>query len=150
MSADWRACRPAEWRMSRLFFGLPLTLLLLVAGLQDATWAQVLPRPGQLAAGSLDVGGIQRTYLTYLPSAYRAGTPLPLVFAFHGGGGFSTDMAAASGLSRQAEPQNFIAVYPQGVAETWNTEASDGSFVERSDADDVAFVSALLQRLKAL
>ena len=126
------------------------TLALLAVGLSSPLLAQVLPRPGQLTAGSIDVGGVARTYLLYVPSGYRTGTPLPLVFAFHGGGGFANDMAAASGLTRQSEPQNFIAVYPQGIAETWNTEASDGTFVERSSADDVAFVRALLQRMQLL
>ena len=136
--------------MARATVRLLLTLAVLAVALPAGAIGQVVPRTGQLTSGTIAVGGATRTYLVYVPSGYRAGTPLPLVVAFHGGGGFANDMALGSGLTRQAEPQNFIAAYPQGIEETWNTEATDGTFVERSSADDVAFTRALLQRLQSL
>jgi polyhydroxybutyrate depolymerase len=123
-------------------------IVAMLACITGGSEAQVVGRSGELLSGTVATADGVRTYLVYLPTGYRADSPLPLVVAFHGGGGYATDMARASGLSRFAEPQNYVAVYPQGLQETWNTDEHDGSFVERSQADDVGFVGAILTQMK--
>jgi polyhydroxybutyrate depolymerase len=125
-----------------------LALALLIAGTAASLASAPPPQggPGKLLSGKVEVGGVTRTYLTYIPTGYRGGA-IPMVFGFHGGGGYAIDMALASNLSREAEPANFIAVYPRGIEETWNTGGDGRAFTERSKADDVAMVRAILDQL---
>jgi poly(3-hydroxybutyrate) depolymerase len=69
------------------------------------------------AAGQLTVGGRVRTYLVHRPPGFRAG--LPVVLAFHGGGGTAAGMARISGLDAVADAHGFVVVYPQGVGNSW-------------------------------
>ncbi len=126
-----------------------LAALALLAAFAGSALAQSPPRggPGQLVSGKVEVGGVPRTYLAYIPAGYR-GAAMGMVVAFHGSGGTSADMALASGLSLQAEPANYVAVYPQGLGETWNTGGDNRAFLERSTADDIAFTAAVMAEVR--
>ena len=51
-----------------------------------------------------------------MPSGYRAGTAVPLVFALHGGGGDASKMYDPDKrIVEYAESQGFIAVFPNGL-----------------------------------
>ncbi len=103
---------------------------------------------------ALEFGARERTYLLHAPSCYKKGTLIPLVFAFHGGGGTGEAAETQSGLSEKAEEACFIVVYPDGVSKfgipgrrqywascTARTES-------RSEGiDDVGFISALIDKL---
>jgi polyhydroxybutyrate depolymerase len=92
---------------------------------------------------TLQVDGLSRGYLVYLPSTYQAGRPVPLVFVFHGGGGRASGIAPHTGFSRLAEREGFVAVYPDGLEGRWN----DGRGYAATH-DDVGFVHALLDTLQ--
>jgi polyhydroxybutyrate depolymerase len=93
----------------------------------------------------LDVNGITRTYVLYVPSGYDAAKGAHLVIALHGGGSQGGGMRAMSKFDALAEQENFIVVYPDALVRNWNDDRVSEKL--RSDADDVAFISALIDHL---
>jgi len=63
-------------------------------------------------------GARQREFRLHVPADYDPRRPVPLVLAFHGGGGGTgIGMQQASGLSVLADQRGFLAAYPQGLAQ---------------------------------
>lgn len=60
-------------------------------------------------AGSLEVGGVTRTYQAHLP--VRTG-PAPMIIALHGKGGSATEMAETTALTETAAEQGMGVAYP--------------------------------------
>jgi polyhydroxybutyrate depolymerase len=118
-----------------------LSLVVLALAGPGSALAQTAPARGDQAR-TLRVNGVGRSYFVFVPSRYRAGTPVPLVLVFHGAGGRGRRMAAHTGFSRLAEREGFVAVYPDGLGRRWN----DGRGVAEGH-DDVWFVRALLDTL---
>ena len=108
------------------------------------------PASSNLAAGcnpgtydeQISSGGQTRQYRLHIPSGYRAGTPAPLVFGFHGAGSTGLEFERYSGFSLLADQAGFIAVYPQGLGDLANWDTLPNS-------KDVAFVRDLLAGLEA-
>lgn len=94
--------------------------------------------------GHLRFGGLNRAYLVHVPPGARAG--LPVVLAFHGGGGTAAGMARISHLDQVADEHRFLVVYPQGYGNSWAGGKGDTP-ADRAGIDDVGFVSALIDRL---
>ena len=88
------------------------------------------------------IGNIERTYTLIIPD------DLPekpgLVIALHGGGGDGIKMMNYSRLGELALKHRFIGLFPDGVDNHWN----DGRAVDGRTADDVAFLSALIEDIK--
>jgi polyhydroxybutyrate depolymerase len=112
-----------------------------------------VPNP-QDTSGVLMFQKRERTFLLHLPREYQPSKAVPLVIAFHGGGGNAENMAQMSGMSQKANAEGFIVVYPNGTGKlkdrflTWNTWNCCGYSVE-SQVDDVGFIRALIQQLKS-
>ena len=110
--------------------------------------------PNQLRAqstpsGTIVSGGLTREYKLYVPASYRAGTPVPVLFNLHGFGSNNLEQEAYGDFRPIADTANFIIVHPNGAinalgARDWNTFSAPGS----GGVDDVAFLSALLDRLR--
>jgi len=97
------------------------------------------------------VDGQRREYLVHVPRRDDPSRPLPVVLAFHGGGGHAEDMVRLSGLNRTADAHGFLAVYPQGSGvchrlRTWNA-GNCCAYAVRYQVDDVQFVEKLLDDL---
>lgn len=112
-----------------------------------------LPGYSSAQRGSLLHEGVERTYLLHLPPAYDGRSPYPLVIAMHGGFGSAENLQRMSRLSEAADTLNFVVVYPEGVAaafgiRTWNAGGCCGPAV-RNNVDDVGFIAALIDTLKA-
>ena len=105
-------------------------------------------RPGN-SRRTIAVDGRERTYTLHLPPAVGAGNALPLVLAFHGGGGQGPSMAALTGLNDLADREGFVAAYPDGIDRHWNDGRPDGRAGRGTPIDDVALVRALIDRLAA-
>lgn len=124
---------------------MPLCRALLVGALAVSAST---PLPGQVRADegrrSFEVAGVWRSYLLHLPPSHQPGTPLPLLFVFHGGGGDAAGIAAHTGLTQAAGARGYAVVYPDGVRGYWN----DGRGA-RAGQDDVGFIRALLDSLRA-
>lgn len=101
---------------------------------------------------SIFVGGIYRTYQLHLPTGYSGTADLPLVIAMHGGTGSGPQMSLQSLLNPKANAEDFIVVYPEGIANTsgglrtWNAGWCCGYAVD-TGVDDVEFLNALIDSL---
>ena len=108
----------------------------------------------------LDINSTQRNFHVFVPTAYDANTPTPLVFMFHGSGGNGNATYDNSGWRQVAEQNNFICVFPtaleyfipeiNGTQTKWSsaglsTELEEGTSVE----DDIPFVTEMLEQLIA-
>jgi polyhydroxybutyrate depolymerase len=97
-------------------------------------------------------GGLNRKALIHVPPGYDAARPMPLVLAFHGGGGHAEYMADDEryGLDRKADLEGFVVAYPNGFSRfpggrlaTWNAGGCCGDARDRK-VDDVGFTRALV------
>jgi len=112
---------------------------------------------GQAVQGSLEVGGVRRSYRVYLPSRLTPYHAVPLLLALHGGGGSGAQFERDSGFDGLAEADHFIVVYPDGTptrsgagGRVWNAGGCCGVADQaHEDVDDVAFVRALIGKLRA-
>lgn len=57
---------------------------------------------------SMLIDGVNRTFTIQLPSQYKNSEELPLIIALHGGGGSAARFEVSTGLSKQADIENFI------------------------------------------
>ena len=99
---------------------------------------------------SLTVDGLTRTYIAHVPPRVSEGRPLPLVLAFHGGGGNGSGFKAYAGLDALADREGFVVVYPDGSGRlgrrllTWNAGGCCG-YAASQNVNDVAFTLAVVR-----
>lgn len=60
---------------------------------------------------------LQRKYWLRVPKSYKPGTPMPIVFVFHGWGEQIQKYQGAYGFDALSEEEGFIAVYPEGMSD---------------------------------
>jgi polyhydroxybutyrate depolymerase len=63
---------------------------------------------------TVTAGGLQRTYVAYLPQSLEAGKAAPLVFVFHGAAMTGENMYDVTGYSALADSEGFAVVFPDG------------------------------------
>ncbi len=102
---------------------------------------------GRTQVDTIRVGDVDRTYRIYRPAQTVAHPGL--VFVLHGVFGDGFIIEANSGFDAQADRLGWIAVYPDGVADGWDAFGSGPSWGQHPGADDVAFISATIDRLEA-
>lgn len=102
--------------------------------------------PEDRATGSesrtLTVQGVERDYRLYVPA--ELDTDRGLVVMMHGGLGSARQAERAYGWNDEADAGGFIVAYPEGENRVWNA----GECCGRSDADDLAFITALVAGLQ--
>jgi polyhydroxybutyrate depolymerase len=105
-------------------------------------------------AGSIsrrvDVHGQARTYSLYVPANASESKPAALVIALHGGLGQGSSMAALSGFSQLADREGFLVAYPDGLRRRWRDGRTMPAGMVAEEADDVAFMSALIDDVAKL
>jgi poly(hydroxyalkanoate) depolymerase family esterase len=69
--------------------------------------------PTNRFSGSYSNAAGTRSYQGYLPSSYRAGTPLPLVVVLHGCTQSADAIRSLTQFDKLAEAEHFIVVYPE-------------------------------------
>lgn len=103
----------------------------------------------QTITESIDVDGINRTYIVYVPASYDSMTATPLMFNFHGFTQQASQHMATSAMRPVADTAGFILVYPQGSGffgiPHWNV----GAWTNGSTADDLSFTGAMIDTLAA-
>src|SRR4051794_12872318 len=119
--------------------------LTLVAG-QSRTDMPDQPGPGTHEL-SIEHGHLTRTYRLHIPPSYDGSRPVPLVLAFHGGGGTSVNAERGFGFNPLSDRHGFLAVYPQGVENHWNDGRTGPRFPKATEIDDVGFMRSLIDRL---
>lgn len=97
-------------------------------------------------AGTIQHNGLTRNHITFVPSTYNVATPVPIVFVLHGFTQSNSAIMNTTGFNAIAEANGFIAVYPNGVNNGWNTSSP---FPGGSTADDVGYVTALADTMIA-
>ena len=103
-----------------------------------------------LSSQSMMYDNENREYLIYIPQNYNNNnSPMPILFAFHGFGGYNQYFINTADFRSLADQFNFIAVYPQGLicgdGTTWNTNPPGGD--NKCSQDDIGFFSALLNEI---
>lgn len=103
----------------------------------------------------VQVGDQERSYYLHLPPGTATRGPLPLVVAFHGGGGNAKGYAEYAGLDAVADREGFAVAYPDGSGGrwrrllTWNAGKCCGAAM-RDGVDDVRFVRVLVEEISSL
>jgi polyhydroxybutyrate depolymerase len=129
-------------------------LVLASAAALDVTPAARAQRSGAaMASGdhtlTVQHGGRARTYLLHIPLIAESGRAMPLVLAFHGGGGEAEGFKAYAGLDAVSDREGFIVAYPNGSGVlprrllTWNAGECCG-FAMNQRLDDVGFAVAVI------
>ncbi len=90
---------------------------------------------------TLEIDDLFRLYSTYLPEGYSKNTNYPVVINLHGEGMDAQFQMDWSGMNATADEMGFIAVYPDGIDNTWD-------FLLNDDIDDLGFIDALLAELE--
>lgn len=124
-------------------------LLAIVTAVLVAGCATARSAPAAGGEGTLVVKGRERTY-SVTPGG---GESAPLVILLHGGGGNGRSVAAASGFAEKARAVGFALALPDGTGRlpdryTWNAGGCC-AYAMQEGVDDVAFLSALIDRLVA-
>lgn len=112
------------------------------------------PADARLAPGdharALAHGGAARSYVLHVPPR-ASSAPLPLVLAFHGGGGNAPGLQRYAGLDALADRDGFLVAYPNGSSRlfserllTWNAGECCG-FAAEAGVDDVGFALAVIE-----
>lgn len=106
----------------------------------------------QAAGEEITVNGVNRTFIVHTPTRREAGRKLPLVIAFHGGGGNAQNMVNMAGFNDKADKENFIVAYPNGSGPRGNILLTFNAigccaYAMESKVDDVAFVSKLIDKM---
>jgi polyhydroxybutyrate depolymerase len=117
-------------------------------------------RPGTTAQLTVAVppssaaGARTRDYWLHVPADYTPSRRMPLVLAFHGGGGTGLGMEHSTGLSAVADRQGFLVAYPQGLRQDhgrappgWDASGPRDPFAD--GIDDGLYVSDVLNALQA-
>ena len=71
-------------------------------------------RPGNHTL-TVSHGGRARDYIVHVPPAAARDQPLPVMLAFHGGGGNASGFQAYAGLDSVADAEGFLVLYPNGT-----------------------------------
>jgi polyhydroxybutyrate depolymerase len=103
---------------------------------------------GTLTRGTIEVGGLKRTYLLYVPRELAKGAPL--VMAMHGSGenGARMRVVTGYGFDRLADKNGFAVVYPNAYEGYWDAcGIVGGGSTNGLDVDDVGFLDALAGKL---
>jgi polyhydroxybutyrate depolymerase len=129
--------------MKRIIGITIIWLAIILAGCQSIPTREY-QNPGNYEM-SLEVAGVERTFLVHVPPQYIPGTPLPLVFNLHGRTDTAEHQQEMSQMNAKADEAGFIVVAPQAddVPPTWW-----GAVPGDIGADDMAFFEALLDHLQ--
>lgn len=132
---------------------IALLLAAMVTGaLAFAPAAQAAPcsanclAPGDYTIVTLS-GGLPRSYLVHVPASYSGDRPVPLLLDLHGFTSYAADERKYSGQLAQSDKRGFIAVWPEGIALSWNAYGccAAGNAVQ---VDDAGFLRSVIVALK--
>jgi polyhydroxybutyrate depolymerase len=127
---------------------------------QAAIASEPVVTPSTTSEYTVEIDGIDRSYLVYLPSNYDGATNLPVVLLFHGFSGKAADIIAQGHWRQKAEQEGFIIVALNGKPKvpelpadpatnprSWN----DGGLTDAgvNTANDVGFTNAVIDQLEA-
>jgi len=111
-------------------------------------------------AENVQLGGFSRHFIVHVPPSFDVKAKLPAVIMLHGAGGTGQEAMQQTGWDRKADRENFIAVFPDAVAErprrppsfllnpqTWNDGSGRHLSGKRNDPD-VDFIAYVIETLE--
>ena len=105
---------------------------------------------GTLSKGSIEVAGIKRTYLTYIPRGLARGAQLVVVMHGSGQNGALVRGEAGFGFDRLADEKGFAIVYPNAREGYWDVCSRVGAVATQAHGiDDVGFLTGVVDKLVA-
>jgi polyhydroxybutyrate depolymerase len=103
---------------------------------------------GTLSKKYVELDGLKRSYLTYVPKDLPKGAPLVVVL--HGSGQTGADIRGETGygFERLADAQGFSVVYPSAYTFDWNDCSKIGDYeVNGSAVDDIGFLVTVVNQM---
>lgn len=105
---------------------------------------------GTLSRGTTTVGGLKRTYRTYVPRERVKGGPLVVVMHGSGQNGAQMRIETGYGFESLADQHRFAVVYPDAHEGYWDVCSIVGDVSAKGvNVDDVGFLTGLVDRLVA-
>lgn len=101
---------------------------------------------GRVQVESIHADAVDRTYRVYRPANESASPGLVIVLHGSFGGGFQAE--TTTGFDAQADRLGWIAVYPDGVADGWDTFGSGSTWGNHPGADDMHFIENLIHHFE--
>lgn len=105
-----------------------------------------------LAPGDYDLsmvwGGLTRTYKVHVPASYTGSAPVALALDIHGHALTADNQRTNSGQLQQSDQRGFIAVWPQGIGNSWNGN-NCCTVAFNLNLDDVGFLRAVIGQIRA-
>jgi polyhydroxybutyrate depolymerase len=108
-----------------------------------STDAASLP-PGS-STQTIDVDGVQRSYIIYRPAGMSG--RVPLVVMLHGGFGSAENAERVYGWDAEADREHFLVAYPNSIGVAWNTGGGCCGQAVARNVDDVAFIRAMVEQI---
>ncbi|MAB83173.1 MAG: hypothetical protein CMJ24_07020 [Phycisphaerae bacterium] len=96
---------------------------------------------------NISVGGVNRSYIVYLPVNFSPAENMPAMFFFHGGGGTANQGIFECDFRSLANSERFIVVYPQAINSTSGTNSWDCLGDYHGGIDEMGFVSVMIDAL---
>lgn len=136
-------------KIVRFVLGAILLVIVALVGLFGYFWYTPEPPPPHTSAqaqkGSIEVDGMARTYLSYVPADLPENAPLLIVF--HGSLQDSAAMRLSTGYEFEtlADAHHFAVVYPDGYKGNWDDCRLHADYPARAEhIDDEGLVRALI------
>ena len=130
--------------------------LLAVIGLGAALFGYFVYSPapevpqlsGTLTRDTIDVGGLPRSYRTYVPRGLTKGAPLVMVLHGSGENGAQIRLETGFGFDRAADGHGFAVAYPDAYTGDWEACSIVGRLSAKDImVDDVEFLTRLADKL---
>src|ERR1035437_9782666 len=101
-----------------------------------------------MTRGTVTVGGLQRTYRTYVPRELAKGAPLVVVMHGAGENGARIRIETGYGFERLADEHGFAVVYPNAYEGYWDVCNIVGEVSANGlNIDDVGFLTGMVDKL---
>lgn len=107
---------------------------------------------------NIEIDGEIRNFLIHVPTSYKDGGEVPVVFMLHGSSGTGTKFYNISGWAQKSENKGFIAIFPTaleyplkegGRSTKWSSLGLEDDVVEGTIIkDDIPFITELISILK--
>ena len=98
---------------------------------------------------NINVDGVNRSYIVYIPVNFDPAENMPALFFFHGGGGAANGGIFECDFRSLANSDRFIAVYPQAINSSSGNNSWDCLGDYHGGIDEMGFVSAMIDALAA-
>ena len=117
-----------------------MAVVIVVAALTACGWSS--PMAASPPSGfSIKSGGLERCYVVFRPAGLATSRAVPVVFVLHGLGDSGTSIEQTTGFDAVSQANQFVAIYPDGYANSRNTGSGVGR-AEQGGVVDVAYIAA--------